>query len=153
MQRSPVPPRGFTLVEIMVVVVIIGLLAAIAIPAFQEARRSTVATRVATDLKVFSEAFALYALEHGVYPPDVTPGVIPPLMVGHLPSSFTRATPAGGFYDWDYQQFGVTAGVSVFSPTAGIDVMQRVDRILDDGNLTSGRFRERSSGYILVIED
>jgi type IV pilus assembly protein PilA len=57
---------GFTLVEIMIVVVIIGLLAAMAIPAFQKVRSSSQDKAVLNNLRQLSSAADQYFLEKGV---------------------------------------------------------------------------------------
>ena len=54
---------GFTLVEIMIVVAIIALLAAIAVPNFLRARKRSQATRMLTDLRVIDSAIDQYAIE------------------------------------------------------------------------------------------
>jgi len=56
---------GFTLVEIMIVVVIIGLLAAMAIPAFQKVRASSQDKAVLNNLRQLSSAADQYFLEKG----------------------------------------------------------------------------------------
>ena len=58
--------KGFTLVEIMIVVVIIGLLAAMAIPAFQKVRRSSTKSTMANDIKQLAGAANQYFMEFGV---------------------------------------------------------------------------------------
>ncbi|MBI5426622.1 MAG: prepilin-type N-terminal cleavage/methylation domain-containing protein [Opitutae bacterium] len=57
--------QGFTLVEIMIVVVIIGLLAAMAIPAFQKVRASSQDKAVTNNLRQLSAAADQYFLEKG----------------------------------------------------------------------------------------
>jgi type IV pilus assembly protein PilA len=57
--------KGFTLVEIMIVVVIIGLLAAMAIPAFQKVRASSQDKAVTNNLRQLSAAADQYFLETG----------------------------------------------------------------------------------------
>jgi prepilin-type N-terminal cleavage/methylation domain-containing protein len=54
---------GFTLVEIMIVVAIIALLAAIAVPGFLRARKRSQASRVINDLRLISSAMDQYAIE------------------------------------------------------------------------------------------
>ena len=54
---------GFTLVEIMIVVAIIALLAAIAVPGFLRARKRSQATRILNDLRLIEGAVSVYAIE------------------------------------------------------------------------------------------
>ena len=54
---------GFTLVEIMIVVAIIALLAAIAVPGFLRARKRSQASRILNDLRMIDAAVDQYAIE------------------------------------------------------------------------------------------
>src|SRR3984957_7634615 len=55
---------GFTLVEIMIVVAIIALLAAIAVPNFLRARKRSQGTRCLEDLRIIDSAIDQYAIEN-----------------------------------------------------------------------------------------
>jgi prepilin-type N-terminal cleavage/methylation domain-containing protein len=54
---------GFTLVEIMIVVAIIALLAAIAVPGFLRARKRSQASKILNDLRMIDAAVDQYAIE------------------------------------------------------------------------------------------
>src|SRR4051812_44965191 len=54
---------GFTLVEIMIVVAIIALLAAIAVPGFLRARKRAQASKILNDLRMLDAAVDQYAIE------------------------------------------------------------------------------------------
>ena len=54
---------GFTLVEIMIVVAIIALLAAIAVPNFLRSRKRSQATTILEDLRAIDAAIDLYSIE------------------------------------------------------------------------------------------
>ena len=55
---------GFTLVEIMIVVAIIALLAAIAVPGFLRARKRSQASKILNDLRLIDSAVDQYAIEN-----------------------------------------------------------------------------------------
>src|SRR5476651_1693226 len=99
----PIPTalrRAFTLVEIMIVVVIIGLLAAMAIAAFQRLRERSLASRMANDIRQCESAFQRYCMDNGGWPPPGAPGVMPSGMAGYLPEIYTQATVVGGNFSW-----------------------------------------------------
>jgi prepilin-type N-terminal cleavage/methylation domain-containing protein len=62
---------GFTLVEIMIVVAIIALLAAIAVPGFLRARKRSQASKILNDLRMIDGAVDQYAIETGRKSGDV----------------------------------------------------------------------------------
>ncbi len=78
--------RAFSLVELVIVVVIVGLLAAIAIPRFSRGAAGATDSSVAGDLSVLRNAIEMYAAEHnGTYPTAV-----------NLPNALTLYSDAAG---------------------------------------------------------
>ena len=137
------PRRAFTLVEIMVVVVIIGILASLAVAAFKRVQERSLASRIANDLRQFDAAFQRYALENGGWPPPGAPGVVPAGMAAYLPDAYSRTTAVGGNFSWS----GPAAKLYLLNGPPADPVMQRVDALLDDGNLATGDLVKTGNGY------
>src|SRR6478735_1889958 len=60
--------RGFTLVEVMVVVVILGILAAIIVPKIMSRPEQARIVKAKQDILAIQSALDLYKLDNGVYP-------------------------------------------------------------------------------------
>jgi prepilin-type N-terminal cleavage/methylation domain-containing protein len=83
MQTRKTKSTGFTLVEIMIVVAIIGLLAAIAIPNFVSARTKSQATACINNLRIIDGAKQMWALEAKKTSSDTPTGADLQPYIGH----------------------------------------------------------------------
>jgi prepilin-type N-terminal cleavage/methylation domain-containing protein len=148
MPRPLAKVRGFTLIEIMIAIVIIGLLAALAIPAFQRLKQRSLATLMANDFRQIVAAFQRSNLEMGRWPAAAGPGVTPINMEGIIPSAYTLDTPLGGLYSWS----GPTGILRLSGGPDNDTVMSQVDAMIDDGNLATGSLSRVGSGtYQLIL--
>ena len=101
MKRHASPSSGFTLIEIMIVVAIIGLLATIAIPNFLHARRVAQMNACVSNLSQIAGAIQMWAMENnaGTGTP-VTPANLTPLMgrgTGSIASVYCPVDPTKTF--------------------------------------------------------
>ena len=153
----PAAPRGFTLVEILIVVVILGVLAAIVVPAFGSAIGESRQGAFVSSLKAMVTGAELYQADTGMYLEDGSSGTIPTGLERYVdPSEFENGTPLGGEWDTEFQDNGFTSAIGVHfdADDPGDSFMEEVDALFDDGDLASGVF-QRGAGagrYYYVLE-
>lgn len=144
----------------MVVVVIIGLLAAMGMPTYRHITMRAKTTAVENDLKTFSTAFITYSLQNGKWPADEVAHVIPTVMAGALPPGFGIKTPIGGYYKWcfDSNPGGVVAKAALMieddasAPLSDDqDLRMMIDKQMDDGNLTTGNIQVGFGNSLVFI--
>ena len=87
------------MIELMTVMAVIGLLAALGIPRYREMKRRAYSANVASDFNTVRVAAYNYFADHNTYPPDGTAGAIPVALVPYLPQNFEFTTPN---YTLDY---------------------------------------------------
>ncbi len=122
--------KGFTLVEIMIVVAIIALLAAIAIPNLLSAKRTANTAAAKANIRALSTAAEVYATGHnGAYPADATE-IAPYIAPATVLCASTADAPVQGYvynctglaatgYTLTATPASATAGDTVFSVTTG----------------------------------
>lgn len=150
---EPPTPRaeGFSLVELVVVILILGILAAVAVPKLMRQTREAQVTAVVRDLQMAYDAFERYYIEHGKWPEDVNSGNFPPEMKGYLnPKMFTQRNTLGGYYDWN-RSYGAAAAISIKMQPADVELFREIDRRMDDGNLATGNVKRQSSYHLNYI--
>lgn len=122
--------RGFTLIELMTVVLVIAVLAGISLLKFLDLRNTARAAEVAGDFRTIMVASYNYYAEHDAWPAEGPAGATPPGMASFLPGGFAFTKPE---FTLDYENLGLggggfVIGVTLTSPNA--DLMTRLIRSL-----------------------
>ena len=150
--------RAFTLVEILVVVVILGILAAVVATSFAGAGVDAGQKAFITNLRTFAQVCEMYRQQSGVYPADAESGVMPPELSPYLTTrEWENGTPIGGVWDHLLDNNGVHAAVGVDFNGVGQThddlFMIEIDDAFDDGNLMDGTFQKLSeTQYYWILE-
>ncbi len=158
--RRSKPSRGFTLVEILIVVVILAVLSALTVPSFVGAMEQTTQGAFITDVKIFGDAAALYYAKNGEYLEDSSSGELPTGFDELIDERvWLNPTPVGGVWDSEsYDTGGYASAVGVHFDGTGKTrddaYMLVIDQTFDDGDLEAGNFRRIANGryYYIVAE-
>ena len=102
--------RGFTLVELMVVVAIIGLLAAIVIPNFVHARAQAAVAESEANIKQIATAIEMYDSDNQLYPQ--TSGNVTPALFTINPTKYLNTSPRNATNNHSLYTYTFTAGAS-----------------------------------------
>ncbi len=151
--------RGFTLVEILIVVVILGVLAGIVIPKFANSTQESELNAFAGCVRNFASAANYHYQKEGTYFEDSSSGQMPTGWDTYILSSqWTNGTPIGGVWDFELDSFGIKSAFGVHFNGSGNTrddaYMQQIDVICDDGDLSSGAFRKLAEDrYYYIVAD
>ena len=151
--------HGFTLIELMMVMLILGILASLVIARVQVATKDASRTTFLTNIRVFVEAAQRYRLATNEYLPETDSGDVPVGFETYIkPGGWVERTPIGGRWDVEVNTLGVTSalGIHFTGPEAQPDdaYMQEIDAALDDGDLTTGDFQKLAADrfYFIIAE-
>lgn len=143
---------GFSIVELMVVVTIIGILSLLSMPSIRQATNRAEATVTANDLKKFGEAVEVYTTESGSYPTNMTYSRIPELVAQYLPKAWIN-----GDYSWFYINSSRYTYIYVYNLNFTAEQALQLDQMIDDGNIGDGKVRVAVGGtgliYLLQLDD
>ena len=148
--------KAFTLVEILIVVVVLGILAAVAVPKFVSASGEARITATSEDLRAIENAVSMYFAKHGSYPRDVgraqINGVLAPYFKSENP--FLKEAPIGGVYDYEGPPNWSPVQISIRSTRAtnhSQDIATQLDEYMDDGNLKTGTIRRKGNRTYYIV--
>jgi prepilin-type N-terminal cleavage/methylation domain-containing protein len=172
--------EGFTIVELLIVIVVIAILASITIVAFNGVRTRAAASAYGAELKAAAKAFALYktATGGGAWALDTdaqwtgSAGSNPSIanIVANNPTfrnflqngiqqtGLTGSATDGWFYDSDNDAYipctNSTAGVNLaLASPQNTELAQAIDNAIDDGNLSCGKLHMGSTFLLYTLSD
>jgi prepilin-type N-terminal cleavage/methylation domain-containing protein len=107
--------RGFTFIELLVVMIVIGILAGLGLLKYMDLKHRAMSAQAVADLEAVRLAGYSAWYETGVWPAEASPGVVPPALAPYLAGSFSFSKPE---YTLDWENFVPPGG----GPTAGMQL-------------------------------
>ncbi|MCG6986901.1 MAG: prepilin-type N-terminal cleavage/methylation domain-containing protein [Gemmatimonadetes bacterium] len=99
---------GFTFVEALVAVSIVGILAGLALPNMKDVLLRAQATKLAGDMEVVRVAAASYNAKYHAWPAETAAGKVPPELVPYLPANYSFVRDG---YELDYENWSLPGGL------------------------------------------
>ena len=102
--------RGFTFVELLVSMTVVGILSAVAVPKYIDLKRRANTTKVIGDIQVVRVAVITFFADSAYFPAEVGAGVTPKNLQKYLPIGFSFSEPR---WTLDYENWSVDAESSL----------------------------------------
>ena len=99
--------RGFTFIEMLIVMIVMGILASIAVLKYMDLRNHAVAAGIARDVETVRLGAYSHWADHDNCPAEAQSGMVPAAMVTYLPHGFSFTRPQ---YSYDWDNFGEGGG-------------------------------------------
>ena len=116
--------RGFTIIELLMTLTIVGLLSSIAVPKFRDIRRRVTAAQIMGDFDVVRHATLSFYVDSQYFPAEAGAGKFPSGLKAYLPNGFKMKKPEWSidYENWSmktqskYTKTGIVIGVSFTTP-------------------------------------
>jgi prepilin-type N-terminal cleavage/methylation domain-containing protein len=138
--------RGFTVVELLTVVIVIGVLASIMVLRFIDLKHRAISARATTDMDIIRKAAYSRFYDAGVWPAGSGQGIVPADLAPYLPNSFSFARPD---YTLEWQNFVPPGGGPSASYQAAVRLTSQNPRLMQTLTHTIGS----RSPYIMIGND
>ena len=123
MRYTPANTKGFTLIEIMVVIVILGILAAVVVPNIMSRPDEARITKTKQDVRALETALDLYKLDNFNYPTTeqglealVTKPTTPPVPKRYREEAYLKKVPKDPWEnEYQYLSPGERGAIDIFS--------------------------------------
>lgn len=113
--------RGFTFVELMIAMTVVGILAAVAVPKYIDLKRRATTSRVIGDFQALRVAVMSFYADSSYYPQEAGPGQVPAGLSRYLPVGFEFVRP-GWTLDYENWDVGSVPGLDNTSVLIGVTV-------------------------------
>jgi type II secretion system protein G len=147
-----VSPRAFTLVELIAVIVVLAILAAVAVPRYFDYRRQAETTELVATWKTLAQAVRSYKIDLGAWPNGLrylTTNTVPAELSQRWNAEVFRNTRHDGSYwrydgDYTFAYICLAGGPTTTERQA---MLLDVDRMIDNGSATTGRLILQSATW------
>ncbi|MEM6332793.1 MAG: prepilin-type N-terminal cleavage/methylation domain-containing protein [Planctomycetota bacterium] len=135
-------PKAFTLLELMIIIGILAILAAVVLPSITAATHKVSAATIATNTRTLADACRVAFEQDGTWPTWDSEDGLP--MPASLDNRLSEATWSDILQSWGYDTFAIESPVgggirlSIEGQGDYIDTLNELERLVDDGDATTG---------------